>query len=139
MAARKALKSVGFELLHEEDLAARELIEHDSLSRGTDSLLLGNDEVKWYYPLEGNVLKAQTTWDSMSPSQHTGVRCFPPLTRMAVFTVFRMSRLGRFLTQNALWGIEKVGLVPKGTYDVGESLIKAQAALVAGGQTQLFT
>jgi len=100
-AARKALKTVGFELLHEEDLADRP------------------DPIKWYFPLEGNIFKAQTTWD--------------------MFTVFRMSRVGRFITQNALWGIEKFGLVPKGTYDVGESLIKAQAALVAGGQTKLFT
>lgn len=60
-------------------------------------------------------------------------------TLTSVFTVWRMSRMGSFVTQNALWGIEKVGLVPKGTYDVGNSLIKAQHALVKGGQTKLFT
>ena len=93
--------------------------------------------MKWYYPLEGNVMKAQTTWDSEC-SGNTRLTSHA-LTCPAVFTVFRMSRVGRFFTQNVLWGIEKVGFVPKGTYDVGESLIKAQAALVAGGQTQLFT
>ena len=56
-----------------------------------------------------------------------------------VFTVFRKSRVGRFLTQNALWYMEKFRMVPKGTYDVGESLIYTQAALVKGGQTKLFT
>lgn len=56
-----------------------------------------------------------------------------------VFTVFRMSNIGKFITQNGVWGMEKLGLVPKGTYDVGESLIKAQLALVKGGQTKLFT
>ena len=56
-----------------------------------------------------------------------------------MFTVWRMSRMGSFVTQNALWGIEKVGLVPKGTHAVGESLIKAQHALVKGGQSKLFT
>lgn len=100
-AARKAIKTVGFEIVHEEDLADRD------------------DKIKWYTPLEGNIFKAQTLWD--------------------VFTVWRMSRMGKFVTQNALWGIEKVGLVPKGTYDVGESLIKAQLALVKGGQSKLFT
>lgn len=45
-AARKALKAVGFEIEHEEDLAARP------------------DDVPWYYPLEGDVMKAQTLWDS---------------------------------------------------------------------------
>jgi len=44
-AARKAIKSVGFEVLHEEDLADRD------------------DKVKWFTPLEGNIFKAQTLWD----------------------------------------------------------------------------
>lgn len=100
-AARKALKTVGFEILHEEDIAARD------------------DEVKWYYPLEGDIWKAQTAWD--------------------MFTCFRTSNLGKFITQNSVWAMEKVGLVPKGTYDVGESLKVAGDALVAGGQTKLFT
>jgi len=43
--ARKALKAVGFEIVHEEDLADR------------------GDEVPWYYPLEGDMRKAQTLWD----------------------------------------------------------------------------
>lgn len=45
-AARKAIKTVGFEVLHEEDLADRD------------------DKVKWYSPHEGNIFKAQTMWDS---------------------------------------------------------------------------
>lgn len=44
--ARKALTTVGFDIVHEEDLAAR------------------NDDVPWYYPLEGDIWKAQTVWDS---------------------------------------------------------------------------
>lgn len=44
--ARNALVKVGFQIEHEEDLADRE------------------DEVPWYYPLEGDVRKAQTAWDS---------------------------------------------------------------------------
>lgn len=43
--ARQALKSVGFVIEHEEDLAERE------------------DHVPWYYPLEGDIRKAQTMWD----------------------------------------------------------------------------
>lgn len=100
-AARKALKAVGFEIEFEEDLAARD------------------DGPPWYYPLEGDIFKAQTLWD--------------------VFTVMRTTTLGKFFTQNTVWGLEKVGLVPKGTYDVGESLKVAGDALVAGGKTKLFT
>lgn len=50
-----------------------------------------------------------------------------------------MTRLGKFVTQNSVWCFEKIGLVPKGTYDVGESLKTAADALVAGGREQLFT
>ncbi|KAJ7269725.1 sterol 24-C-methyltransferase [Mycena rebaudengoi] len=82
--AREALKTVGFELKHEEDLADRK------------------DVVPWYYPLEGDIRKAQTVWDYI--------------------TVWRMSWSGIFVTHNALWIMEKLGLVPKGTHDVGEAL-----------------
>ena len=42
---REALKTVGFEIEHEEDLADRP------------------DEIPWYYPIEGNISNAQTWWD----------------------------------------------------------------------------
>ncbi|KAJ7073957.1 delta-sterol C-methyltransferase [Mycena amicta] len=43
--AREALKNVGFEIQPEEDLADRP------------------DAVPWYYPLVGDIRKAQTAWD----------------------------------------------------------------------------
>ncbi|KAH9462497.1 hypothetical protein MJO28_002735 [Puccinia striiformis f. sp. tritici] len=43
--ARTALKTVGFEILREEDLAARD------------------DQVPWYYPLRGNLRECQSVWD----------------------------------------------------------------------------
>ncbi|KAI5478185.1 hypothetical protein MNV49_005352 [Pseudohyphozyma bogoriensis] len=100
-ACRDALKNVGFEIVHEEDLADRP------------------DEIKWYYALEGDLRKIQTLWDA--------VMCW------------RMTTFGKFITQNTVWGLEKVGLVPKGTYDVGEALKTAADALVAGGREKLFT
>ena len=100
-AAREAMKKVGFTIEHEEDLADRP------------------DEVRWYYPLEGDIWKAQTAWD--------------------YFTVWRMSWSGKLVTHTALRLMEMVGMVPKGTYEVGESLKVAADALVKGGQTKLFT
>jgi len=44
-AARSAFRSVGFEILNEEDLADRP------------------DTVRWYYPLEGQLKNCQTFWD----------------------------------------------------------------------------
>jgi sterol 24-C-methyltransferase len=97
--ARAAIKSVGFEVEVDEDLAERD------------------DAITWYYPLEGDLRKAQTTWD--------------------YFTVWRMSWTGALVTQNAVWLMEKFGWVPKGTYDVGEALKVAQRSLVKGGQTKV--
>jgi hypothetical protein len=97
--ARQALIEVGFEIEHEEDLAERD------------------DEVPWYYPLEGDIRKAQTAWD--------------------LFTVWRSHWSGKFVTHNGVWLLEKLGLVPPGTTDVGEQLKIAGNALVAGGQTKV--
>lgn len=94
-----ALETVGFERLHCEDLADRP------------------DEIPWYYPLEGDISKAQTAWD--------------------YFTVWRMSWTGIFVTQNVVWLLEKLGIAPKGTFAVGESLKIAANALVAGGQQKV--
>jgi len=99
--AREALKTVGFEILHEEDLAERP------------------DPIPWYYPLEGDIRNAQTPWD--------------------YFTVWRTSWSGKLVTHTALRVLELIGLVPKGTVDVGESLKKAADGLVAGGKLKLFT
>ncbi|KAG9104866.1 Delta(24)-sterol C-methyltransferase [Ceratobasidium sp. 370] len=99
--ARQALKNVGFEILHEEDLADRP------------------DPIPWYYPLEGDIWKAQTAWDYI--------------------TVWRMSWSGKIVTQSTVKILEMIGLVPKGTYDVGEALKTAADALVRGGQQKLFT
>jgi sterol 24-C-methyltransferase len=99
--AREALHTVGFTIEHEEDLAARP------------------DEVPWYYPLEGDISKAQTFWDYL--------------------TVWRMSWSGKLVSHNAMRLMEFVGLLPKGTWQVGEALKVAGDALVKGGQTKLFT
>lgn len=97
--ARKALHDVGFEVLHEEDLADRP------------------DEIPWYYPLEGDISKAQTWWD--------------------YFTVWRMSWSGKLVSHNAMRIMELVGMLPKGTWEVGEALKVAGDALVKGGQTKV--
>lgn len=97
--ARAALQTVGFTLEHDEDLAERP------------------DVVPWYYPLEGDVRKAQTFWDYL--------------------TVLRISPLGKVLTHNAVWVMELLGMVPKGTHSVGEALKVAAVSLVQGGQLKV--
>ncbi|KAL5499251.1 ERG6 [Sanghuangporus vaninii] len=99
--AREALVNVGFQIEHEEDLAERP------------------DPIPWYYPLEGDIRKAQTFWDYI--------------------TVWRMSWSGKLISHNAIRMMELVGLVPKGTFEVSETLKVAADALVRGGKTKLFT
>jgi sterol 24-C-methyltransferase len=97
--AREAMVNVGFTVEHDEDLADRP------------------DEIPWYYPLEGDIWKAQTAWDYI--------------------TVWRMSWSGKLVSHTAIRLLEMVGLIPKGTYEVGESLKVAADALVKGGQTKV--
>lgn len=97
--ARQAMRNVGFTIEHEEDLAERP------------------DDVPWYYPLEGDVTKAQTAWDYL--------------------TVWRCSWSGKIVTHYGLWFIEQLGVVPKGTWEVGETLKIALDALVEGGRSKV--
>lgn len=99
--AREALISVGFEITYVEDLADRPC------------------QVPWYYPLEGDILQAQTGWDYI--------------------VVWRRSWSGRFLTHCVLYLCEILGLVPKGSWKAGAALAAAEAALVEGGRIKLFT
>jgi len=99
--SREALKTVGFEIEHEEDLAERP------------------DEVRWYYPMEGDIWKAQTAWDMV--------------------TVWGTSWSGMFITHSVMWVMELLGLLPKGTLQIVYSLKAARTGLIKGGQSKLFT
>lgn len=99
--ARQALEHVGFVIELSEDLSMR------------------LDPVPWYYPLEGDLSKAQTLWD--------------------LVTVARISDPGKFINSNVLRAMEFFGLLPKGTFQVTESLRVAAEALVEGGRAKLFT
>ncbi|KAG9041765.1 Delta(24)-sterol C-methyltransferase [Tulasnella sp. UAMH 9824] len=77
------------------------------------------DPIPWYYPLEGDFSKVQTWGD--------------------YFTVFRTTKFGMWTTSTGVWVLEKIGLVPEGTWAVGETMKVAAKALVDGGRTKLFT
>jgi sterol 24-C-methyltransferase len=97
--SREALKTVGFRIELEDDLAARP------------------DTIPWYYPLEGDIRKAQTFWDYL--------------------TVWRMSWSGQLVSHTVIRIMELIGLMPKGTFDVSEQLKVAADALVKGGQKKV--
>lgn len=97
----QALKNVGFEIEIQQDLADM------------------GDQVKWYYPLEGDIRKCQTMRD--------------------VLTTIAMTKLGRFTTTNVCRILEKIGLAPKGTVETQKVLETAADALVEGAKAELFT
>ena len=50
-----------------------------------------------------------------------------------------MSYIGKNISSTAIWCMEKLRMMPAGTYDVTEHMKTSQDALVKGGQTKLFT
>ena len=78
-----------------------------------------DDARPWYYPLDGDLKMAQSVGD--------------------VLTIARMTRLGRFLAHNAVGGLERIGIAPRGTKKTADSLALAADCLVAGGKEKLFT
>ena len=95
----EALRTVGFDIKHNEDLADRD------------------DPIPWYYPLEGDISKAQTVWD--------------------IFTCWRTSSSGKFVSHHGLALLEWLRIVPQGTWSVCETLKIAGDALVKTGQLKV--
>lgn len=87
------------------------LVEKDLAAQG--------DKIPWFYPLRGNMSECQTLWDYA--------------------TVIRMTWFGKLVTQSTVKLLEKIGMAHPGTFEVGEALKVAADALVAGGETGLFT
>lgn len=50
-----------------------------------------------------------------------------------------MSYVGKNISSSAIWVMEKLRMMPAGTYDVTENMKTAGDAIVRGGQTKLFT
>lgn len=78
-----------------------------------------DDEIPWYYPLSGDWKYVQTFSD--------------------YYTIFRTSKLGRFVTTSMVGALEKFGLAPKGSKQVTGALEDAAVNLVKGGEQKLFT
>ncbi|KAL3421125.1 sterol 24-c-methyltransferase [Phlyctema vagabunda] len=78
------------------------------------------DDVKpWYYPIAGELHHASSLAD--------------------VFTMLRMTKVGRGVAHMAFKAGEKVGVIPPGTQKIADTLAKAQDAMVIGGKADLFT
>ena len=77
-----------------------------------DAHLDGDPETPWYLPLRGEM---------SSPM------------------AFARGRLGRRLTERAVGGLEALGVAPKGSKEVSLMLGRAAEALIAGGETGIFT
>lgn len=77
------------------------------------------DQVPWYYPLAGQLKHVASLWD--------------------LFTMIRMTRIGRTLVHRFVGFFESFGIFPKGSQKTGDSLAYAADCLVKGGEAKLFT
>ncbi|KAL8243847.1 hypothetical protein R6Q59_010105 [Mikania micrantha] len=92
--------------------AGFELLHHEDLADRPDTR-------PWYYPLSGDIRQCSSLGD--------------------LFTIARMTKIGRGTVHQFLGLGEKVGIVPQGTQKTADSLALAADCLVAGGQEKLFT
>ena len=92
--------------------AGFELEFHEDLADRADSR-------PWYYPLAGDLRMVGSLGD--------------------IYTVARMTRIGRYFIHNFIGGLEFAGVAPKGTRKTANSLGVAADCLVAGGREKLFT
>jgi len=77
------------------------------------------DPAPWYWPLSGELKYLSTPFD--------------------LFTILRMTHIGRSIIHKILGTLEPTGIIPKGTQKTADSLAKAADCLVAGGKEKLFT
>jgi sterol 24-C-methyltransferase len=92
--------------------AGFELLHHEDLADRVDP-------APWYWPIAGELKYISTPFD--------------------LFTVGRMTHIGRFIVHKVLGFLEPTGIIPKGTQKTADSLAQAADALVAGGKEKLFT
>ena len=78
-----------------------------------------NDKRPWYYPLDGDLRMVSSLGD--------------------LYSIARMTQIGRLVAHNFISGLEMVGIAPKGTRKTANSLGIAADCLVAGGKEKLFT
>lgn len=75
------------------------------------------DVLPWYWPLAGNLRMMASVWD--------------------IFTIARMTKIGRFTAHQFVGLLERFGLAPNGTQKTADSLALAADALVLGGSQKL--
>jgi len=77
------------------------------------------DATPWYYPLAGDFKYMGTIFD--------------------IYTIGRMTKIGRGLAHQFMGVLEMVGLAPPGTRKTADSFAVAADCLVAGAKEDLFT
>jgi sterol 24-C-methyltransferase len=77
------------------------------------------DPIPWYYPLAGDMKYCRSLAD--------------------LFTVFRMTKIGRGAVHKLVGALEMVGIAPKGTQKTADTLAVSADALVEGAKLDLFT
>lgn len=84
-----------------------------------EDLAQRGDAIPWYYPLAGELKYTRSLGD--------------------LFTVLRMTKIGRGAVSKFVGALEMVGIAPQGTQKTAHTLETAADCLVEGAQKDLFT
>jgi len=99
------------------DLQSTDNLLSDLKSAGfnvDEGRIIPEGDIPWYQPFKGG-----ESW--LSPSN------------------FRTTFLGRMITRNGVWLLEKVGIAAQGSFSTLEILEKAGDGVLRGGETGIFT
>lgn len=81
-----------------------------------EDLAQRGDEIPWYYPLAGDMKYCRSVGD--------------------LFTVLRMTKVGRGAVHKLVGALEMIGVAPKGTQKTADTLAVAADCLVAGAKVR---
>jgi len=77
--------------------------------------------------------------DLAEPTPHFPIPWYEPLAGGFNLRNFRTTSVGKFVTSVFCWVFETLRVLPSGTYETQQFLIRGANGLVAGGQTDTFT
>jgi len=84
-----------------------------------EDLAQRNDEIPWWYPLAGEMKYCRSVSD--------------------LFTVLRMTKVGRGAVHKLVGALEMIGVAPRGTQKTADTLAVAADCLVAGAKVRFAT
>ncbi|PVI06138.1 hypothetical protein DM02DRAFT_623448 [Periconia macrospinosa] len=109
----------GISNMEKVDVALKAMESAGFILEHNEDLADRDDPFPWYWPIAGEMKYMSSVKD--------------------LFTVLRMTHIGRGLVHRFVGALEFIGIAPRGTQKTADSLALAADSLTAGGREKLFT